>query len=730
MIQLPSSRPKSPQPVRRLTRMTVVACAAVLAGFACKSPISSGYPKARKSDHVDTYHEVEVSDPYRWLEDPDSDETRKWIKAQNELTEEFLSGIFVRGFLRDRLTTLWNFERFGMPSRRGGRTLFSKNDGLQDQSVLYVVGDDGEARVLLDPNSLSDDNTVSLANYSLSWDGRYLAYGLSDGGSDWRVWHVRNIESGVDLDDVITRNKFGGFAWAGDGSGFFYSRYDAPEEGTELRAINSPPDIVFHRLGTSSDADRLVVSRPEEEGISQSFSLTEDKRMLVVSRWDSTSGHNTLRLVPIGAGSATGEAAHTVIVDGFDAQYRFIGDDGTTLFVQTDLGASRWKVVGIDFATPERENWRDVIPESENAIRGVSAVGRRLIVSYMKDSTSRVSVFGLDGEFQREIKLPGIGTAGGFGGELDSADTFYSFTSFTQAPTIYRYDIESGTSEVYREPTIDFDASVYETYQVFYESKDLFTRIPMFITHRKDIDLDGKRPTYLYGYGGFNVSLTPSFSVANLVWLELGGILAVPNLRGGGEYGEDWHEAGTKLKKQNVFDDFAYAARWLIRNEYTTPKKLAIGGGSNGGLLVGACMTQEPWLYGAALPAVGVLDMLRYHKFTIGWAWERDYGTSDDYDEFRALLAYSPLHNVRAGDSFPATLVTTADHDDRVVPAHSFKFAAALQAAQAGPDPVLIRIETRAGHGGGKPTTKRIEEATDRLAFLYDALDLPPRYLR
>jgi prolyl oligopeptidase len=676
---------------------------------------------ARVSIHVDEYHGVQVADPYRWLEDPDSYETRTWIEAQNAHTNHFLSGIYGRSTIRERLTELWDYERYGVPFRRAGRTFFSKNDGLQDQSVLYVVDHDGaEPRVLLDPNTLSEDNTVALAGYTPSWDGRYLAYALSDGGSDWRTWHVKVIDTGEDLPDVVTRNKFGGMAWDADSTGLFYTRYDAPEEGTELQAMNAPPDIAYHALGTDESADGVIVRRPEEEGVSQGFRLTEDRSALVVTRWQAATRNNDMMLVPL---PATPDSERTPLVEDFDAQYSYVGDDGATIWVRTNLEAPRWRVVGIPMGAPERENWVDVIPEGDDAIQGVSSVGGRLIVTRMKDATSRVSVHWPDGSLERELGLPGLGSCYGFGGEPEDQDTFYSFTSFTHAPTIYRYHIASGESSVYREPELDFDAGQYDTYQVFYRSMDGKTRVPMFITHRRDLELTGDLPTYLYGYGGFNISLTPSFSIPNLVWLEMGGVLAVPNLRGGGEYGEDWHEAGTKLNKQNVFDDFEAAARWLVRNEYTTPRKLAIGGASNGGLLVGACITQNPWLYGAALPAVGVMDMLRYHEFTIGWAWAGDYGTSDDPAEFEALLAYSPLHNIEPGKAYPATLVTTADHDDRVVPAHSFKFAAALQAAQGGDEPILIRIETRAGHGAGKPTAKRIEEATDRWAFLTEVLD-------
>lgn len=677
------------------------------------------YPPARRGDQVDTYHGVEVADPYRWLEDPDSPETRAWVRAENELTEAYLHNIPARRLIRERLSELWNYERFSIPVRRGHAIFYSRNDGLQDQSVLFVDTGEG-ARVLLDPNRLSEDNTVSLASTVPSEDGRLLAYALSDGGSDWREWHVLEVATGRELEDTITRNKFGGLAWNEDGSGFYYPRFAVPGDGDELVAKNSPAEIAFHVLGTPETDDVTVVPAPTEEGISLSFRLTRDRRSMVLSRWNSHARRNELSLLALG----NPDAEEIPVATGFDAQYAPIGDDGETLFVESNLDAPLGLVLAIPLATPSRENWRILIDEGEDAIEDVSLLGGRLFVRTMKDATSRVQVYGLDGKVERTVELPGLGTVRGFDGEFEDTEAFYSFTGTLVPTTIYRYDVASGTSQVYRRPAVDFDASRYETHQVFYKSKDGFTRVPMFITHRKGIVLDGSNPTYLYGYGGFNISLTPSFSVTNLVWLEMGGVLAIPNLRGGGEYGEAWHEAGTKLKKQNVFDDFSAAARWLIRNGYTTPERLAIGGGSNGGLLVGACMTQEPWLYGAALPAVGVLDMLRYHLFTIGWAWAGDYGTVDDPEEFKALYAYSPLHNIEEGTAYPATLITTADHDDRVVPAHSFKFAAALQHAQGGDAPILIRIETRAGHGAGKPTALRIQEAADRWAFLVKVFDL------
>ncbi len=680
------------------------------------------YPQARRSAQLDDYHGVAVADPYRWLEEPDSPETRAWIEAQNELTQGFLATIPERARIRARLTQLWNHERFGTPRARAGRTFFTRNDGLQDQSVLHVIDPGNETpRVLLDPNLLSADGTVSLASWVPSWNGRLLAFSTSDGGSDWRTWRVLDVETGVVDPDAVTRNKFGGFAWAPDDEGYYYTRYERPTGGDELVAPNAPPEIAYHVRGTPEATDQLVVEAPTEEGVSLGFSASSNRDALVLSYWQAATRNVELVYAPLPVSPGSPRIR---IAEGFDGRYSYVGDDGETLWLSTDVGSPRYRIVAVPLSAPARENWTDLVPESEDAIESVSHVGGRLVVTYLDDAKSRVSVYRTDGTLERELALPGIGSVGGFGGAPEDPETFYSFTSFLQPTTVYRYDVESGRSELFRRPTVDFDFARYEAYQVFFESLDARTRVPMFLVHAKDIPLDGKNPTYLYGYGGFNISLTPSFSVANLVWLELGGVIAIPNLRGGGEYGEEWHEAGTKDQKQNVFDDFSAAARWLIRNEYTTPKKLAIAGGSNGGLLVGACMTQEPWLYGAALPAVGVMDMLRYHRFTIGWAWAGDYGTSDDEHEFRTLLGYSPLHNLREGVAYPATLVTTADRDDRVVPAHSFKFAAQLQHVQAGDAPVLIRIETRAGHGAGTPTSKRIEEAADRWAFLHATLGM------
>ena len=703
---------------------------AVLVLVACRAADpadpSLRYPDAPRADVAEEYHGTRVTDPYRPLEDPDSEATRSWVEAQNELTLSYLEDIPSRDGIRARLSELWDYERTEIPVMEGGRIFFRVNSGLQNQSVLYVAASAGsEPRVLLDPNALSSDGTIALANFVPSPDGKLLLYALSDGGSDWRTWKVREVDTGRDLPDVVTRNKFGGADWAADGTGFYYSRFDRPPEGQELQAKNEPPDVCFHRLGTDESADVLIAARPKEPGRTHYFGLSEDRATMWIVGADIASDRNEIHAQRLAAktGVWSASGAPVPLVSGFDARYAPLADEGGTLWVRTDLGAPRGRIVAIDVANPERSLWREIVPEAGEAIQGVDAVGERLIVQYLRDARSVVRLFELDGKPAGEVELAGIGTAAGFNGDRDDAETFYSFESFTRPTTIYRFDLARGKSELFRESPLRFEPQDYETKQVFVTSKD-GTRVPMFLTHKRGVTRDGGNPTYLYGYGGFSVSITPSFSVPLLVWMEMGGVYAVPSLRGGGEYGESWHEAGTKLHKQNVFDDFIASAEWLIANEYTRPSRLAIAGGSNGGLLVGACLTQRPELFGAALPAVGVLDMLRYHKFTIGWAWAGDYGTADDPEQFKALYAYSPLHNVRSGTSYPATLVTTADHDDRVVPAHSYKFTAALQAAQTGPEPVLIRVDTRAGHGAGKPTTMRIEEAADRLAFLVRELDL------
>jgi prolyl oligopeptidase len=673
------------------------------------------YPLAHTVDQVDVYHGVPVKDPYRWLEDAHSLETRAWIDAENAITFAYLENLPGREAIKKRLTKLWEYENYSAPFKEGGRYFFFKNDGLQNQSVLYVADAlDAAPRVLLDPNKLSKDGTVALSGVAVSEDGKHFAYGLSDAGSDWVTWHVRDVETGVDTSDRLRWVKFSGAVWSKDGKGFYYGRYAEPAPGEEFQQANYYQKLYYHRLGDPQEKDALVYERSDQKGWRFGASVTEDGKYLLLYVRESTANRNRLFYREL----STPDAPVVEWLDKEDAAYHVIGNDGPIFYVQTNRDAPREKVVAMDLRDSDPAKWRTILPESEDTLQGVSLFGNLLIANYLQNAHTVIKVYDLDGRFVRGIDLPGIGSAGGFGGKRIDAETFYSFTSFTTPTTIYRYDIPTGRSEAYRKAKVDFDPDDYVTRQVFYTSKD-GTRVPMFVTHHKNITPDGNNATLLYGYGGFNGSMTPGFAVSRLLWMEMGGVYAVACLRGGGEYGEAWHEAGTKLKKQNVFDDFIAAAEWLIGNGYTLPKRLAIQGGSNGGLLVGACMTQRPDLFGVALPAVGVMDMLRYPKFTIGWAWVSDYGDPDNNeDEFRALFAYSPYHNLKRGTRYPATLITTSDHDDRVVPAHSFKFAAALQAAQA-PDgpPILIRIETRAGHGAGKPTAKVIEEQADVYTF-------------
>ena len=678
------------------------------------------YPVSATVDQVDSYHGRAIADPYRWLEDPHTEETKAWIEAQNQVTFTYLSQIPARERLKQRLTQLWDYEKFSTPFRKGDRYFYFKNDGLQNQSVLYTLPSlEAEPHALLDPNQLSADGTIALSGLAISEDATLMAYGLAIAGSDWNEWKVRDIATGEDLPDRIQWVKFSGAAWTQDGEGFFYSRYDEPNQATQLEDINYYQKLYYHRLGTEQAADILIYERPDQKEWGFGGSVSEDGRYLIISVWQGTDSKNLVFYKDL----TTPDSAVVELLNTFEASYSFIDNDGSTFWMQTDLDAPRQRVVAIDLARPDKSNWREVIPQASETLQGVGLLNNQFVASYLKDAHTQVKIFDLDGRFDREVVLPGLGSAGGFGGKRHDTDTFYSFTSFTVPTTIYRYSMVTGESSLFRQPTVDFNPNDYETKQVFYTSKDGIT-VPMFIVHKKGITLDGNNPTYLYGYGGFNISLTPAFATSNLVWLELGGVYVMANLRGGGEYGEDWHQAGMKQRKQTVFDDFISAAEWLIDQGYTSPHKLAIAGGSNGGLLVGACITQRPDLFGAALPMVGVLDMLRFHKFTIGWAWTAEYGSPDNPEEFPALYAYSPLHNLKSGTDYPATMIITADHDDRVVPAHSFKFAAALQAAHAGDAPVLIRIETKAGHGAGKPTAKVIEEASDRWAFLVRSLGI------
>lgn len=703
-------------PFYPLARFAAAVC--LLAALATQQMIKpNDYPRARKSDQVDDYHGVKVADPYRWLEDLDSEETKAWVEAQNKLSFGYLEGIPARNMLKERITKLWNYEKYGVPFKEGNRYFYFRNSGLQNQSVLYTVtGLDATPEMILDPNTMSADGTVAVSGTQVSPDGKLLAYSISASGSDWQEWKVRDVETAKDLSDHLKWVKFSGVSWTLDAKGFFYSRYDEPK-GDSLKATNYFQKVYYHKLGSPQTEDVLVYERPDQKDWLFGGNVTEDGNYLVLTVFQGTDVRNRVYYKDLKAA----DAPVVKLLDNFDAAYNFVGNEGTRFWFQTDLQAPRGKIVEIDIKNPAPNNWKVIVPETKDALQGATFVNHKFILNYLKDAYTQVRIHDGDGKLAGEVMFPGIGSAAGFGGKATDKETFYYFTGFTTPTTIYRYDMTTGKSTIFREPKVDFNHADYVTKQVFYQSKD-GTKVPMFITHKKGLKLDGNNPTYLYGYGGFNISMTPGFSVGNMVWMELGGVYAQPSLRGGGEYGEDWHQAGMKLKKQNVFDDFIAAAEWLIANKYTSTPKLAIGGGSNGGLLVGAALTQRPDLFGAALPAVGVMDMLRFQKFTIGWAWVSDYGSSENADEFKALYAYSPLHNIKPGTSYPPTMVTTADHDDRVWPGHSFKFAAALQAAQSGNAPILIRIETKAGHGAGKPTSKTIEEIADRWAFLVKTL--------
>ena len=678
------------------------------------------YPASQKGDQVDDYHGTQVPDPYRWLEDLDSNQTKAWIESQNKVTFGWLSQVSGRESIRRRLTELWNYERYGLPHKRGGRYFYSRNDGLQNQNAVYVVDRlDGQPRLLLDPNTLSTDGTIALTNWVSSEDGRLLTYGLAGAGSDWQEWHVLNVDTGRKLTDHLKWIKFSRVSWTPDGRGFYYSRYDEPPPGEEYTQTNYYQKLFYHRLGEPQEKDTLVYKRDDQKEWSFDGDVTDDGNYIVITVSRSTEAKNQVFYKDLRQPGAEVVA----LVSGFDAEYEFIDNDGSVFWLITDESAPLKRVIAVDTRRPARANWKELIPESKDTLQSASSIGGHLVVEYLKDACSAVRVFDLTGKLLRDVELPEVGSTSGFAGRRNDRETFYSFTSYTQPGSIYRYDVKTGQSTLFREPQVKFDPSQFESKQVFYNSKD-GTRVPLMIVARKGIKLDGSNPTILFGYGGFNIPLTPSFNASNIAWLEMGGVLAVPNLRGGGEYGREWHESGMLAKKQNVFDDFIAAAQWLIDNKYTSPEKLAIRGGSNGGLLVGAAMTQRPELFAAAVPAVGVMDMLRYHKFTIGWAWVSEYGSSDDAQQFHTLHKYSPLQNIKPGTKYPATLITTGDHDDRVVPAHSFKFAAALQAAQAASKPALIRIETRAGHGAGTPTTKLIDTATDVLAFLTATLGM------
>ena len=669
------------------------------------------YPETAKTDVVDTYFGTSVPDPYRWLENDTSAQTAAWVAAQNKVTGEYLSKIPFRGVLLRRLTAVADYEKIGAPAKKHGKYYFYKNDGLQNQSVLYVQNSlDGEARVMLDPNKLSADGTVALTGTSFSHDGKYMAYTISRSGSDWTEIYVIDTESGQTLDDHIVWAKFTGAAWHGDG--FYYSAYDAPEAGKEYSNVNENHKIYYHKLGTPQSADRLVYENKAYPKRFYSASVSDDETLLFVYESGDGAG-NALYVKDL----TKPDAPLTAMATDMKYQYYPVETiDGKT-YIFTNYGAPKGRIMATTAAKPAQKDWTEVVAEGQSVLSGVQVIGGKLLLTYDKDVANHAYVYSLDGKMEHEVNLPGLGSVG-FSGDKDDRECFFTFTSFTIPGAVYRYDIGQNTYSLLRAPKVDFDSDGFITEQVFYPSKD-GTRIPMFLTYKKGLKRDGRNPVYLYGYGGFNISLNPGFSSSRIPFLESGGIYAQANLRGGGEYGEEWHQAGTKMKKQNVFDDFIAAAEWLIKNGYTGKDKIAIVGGSNGGLLVGACMTQRPDLFRVAVPQVGVMDMLRYHKFTIGWNWASDYGTSDDSKEmFEYLKSYSPLHNLKKGTRYPATLVTTADHDDRVVPAHSFKFAATLQECNDGTHPTLIRIDRKAGHGAGKPMSKVLEEQADIYGFI------------
>lgn len=671
------------------------------------------YPETRKGNTVDTFFGKQVADPYRWLEDDMSEDTKDWVQKENELTNSYLGQIPFRDNIKKRLTELWNYEKFSAPFKEGEYTYFYKNDGLQNQSVLYRQKAAGVPEVFLNPNEFSKDGTTSLAGIDFTKDGSLCAFQISEGGSDWRKVIVLDTKTKKQIGDTLMDVKFSGTSWKGN-DGFYYSSYDKPKAGSQLSGMTQNHKLYYHKLGTDQKNDILVFGGDAQPRRYISGGVTEDQNYLIISAANATYGNELYIQDLKKPGSSI-----VPLITGFDNEHDVVYAENGKLYILTNLNAPNRKLVVADANSQDPTGWQDVIAETKFPL-SVSACGRKLFAQYLKDAVSQVFQYSLDGKQERVIELPGLGTAGGFGGKRDEKELYYSYTSYIYPSTIFKYDIATGKSTLYKKPNVKFDPNLYESKQVFYTSKD-GTKVPMIITYKKGVKLNGQNPTMLYGYGGFNVSLTPSFSVSNLVFMENGGVYAVANLRGGGEYGDEWHNAGTKMKKQNVFDDFIAAAEYLITEKYTSHDFLAISGGSNGGLLVGACITQRPDLFGIAFPAVGVLDMLRYHKFTAGAGWAYDYGTANDSKEmFEYLLKYSPVHNVKANTIYPPTMIMTADHDDRVVPAHSFKFAAAMQEMQkaASPNPVLIRIETKAGHGAGKPTAMIIQEQADKWAFM------------
>ena len=685
------------------------------------------YPDTRKDDIVEDHFGVTIADPYRWLEDDNSAETKAWVEAQNKVTFAYLERLPFRQRIFARLKELWTYERYGLPTKEGPWFVFSRISGQDDekQPIVYRAKDVNappvKENVLIDPHQFNRQGTTAISGMGFSKDGKYVAYGLSVGGSDWIEWRVREVETRKDLPDVVKWSKFSGAVWLPDGSGFFYSRYAEPKAGAALSGLNQNQQVYLHKLRTPQSADALIYERPDEPDWIFNADVTEDGRYLLLYQFEGTEPKNRIFVRDL----SQPESAFRPLVDAFDAEYVVSGNDGSTFYVRTNNGAPRSRLVAIDLDEPVPARWKTLVaePEGRDVLASVTMVGDRFLAVVRTHAQEKARVYRKDGAFERDVPLPGIGSIGAFSGKRADNEAYFAFTSFLYPTTIFRYDIAGGKASIFKQPETPFNAGPYETKQVFYTSKD-GTEVPMFLTHKKGLKLDGSNPTYLYGYGGFDISLTPAYSAGIAGWLEMGGVYAVANIRGGGEYGKTWHDSGRLKSKQNVFDDFVAAAEWLIREKYTSTPKLAIGGGSNGGLLVGAAITQRPDLFGAALPAVGVLDMLRFHKFTIGAAWVSDYGNPDEAEDFEVLLKYSPLHNIKPGTHYPATMITTGDHDDRVVPAHSFKFAAALQAAQGGPKPILIRIETSGGHGAGKPIDKVIQERADQWAFLAQTLGI------
>ncbi len=679
------------------------------------------YPETKKVDTVDIYFGTKVYDPYRWLENDTSEEVAEWVKAQNQLTFAYLDSISFRNKIKERLTQIWNFPKISAPFKKGNKYFVYKNDGLQNQSVLYVKeGIDGEEKILLDPNTLSDDGTVALSGLGMSKDSKYMAYSIARAGSDWNEIFVIDIKTGQLLDDHLMWVKFSNIAWYKDG--FYYSGYTAPEKGKEYSNKNEYHKLYYHKLGTPQSDDIIVMQNKEYPLRMYVADVTDDERYLIIYEENAGDKGQAIYMKEL----ETKNNDFKTIISDFDNDYSIIGNNGSTIYIRTNNNAPKYRLVSFDYENYKEGEFKDILPENDNVLKSVTMAADKFVAIYMKDAYNIIHIFDYSGKFINEIELPTLGSVT-FNGNKDDNIAFYTFTSFTYPNVVYKYDMDKYESSKYSSLEIDFNINDYQTEQIFYESKD-GTKIPMFIVHKKNIKLDGTNPTLLYGYGGFNISLLPRFSIARLIWLENGGVYAVANLRGGGEYGEKWHEAGTKLNKQNVFDDFIAAAEYLIENKYTSPEKLVIQGGSNGGLLVGACVNQRPDLFKVALPAVGVMDMLRFQKFTIGWGWVSDYGSSDDSIQFNNLIKFSPLHNIKENVEYPAILVTTADHDDRVVPAHSFKYIATLQEKYKGKNPVMIRIAVKAGHGGGKPTSKIIEETADIYAFTFKNLGITPKY--